>query len=291
MKIFPTRFRREQPTATPAGGRYKLKSMLGRGSAARVFRAHDSVFGRDVAIKVYDLSAAGDLVLQERELRLLASLNHPGIVGLLDAGVDTSEGDRPRAFLVMELASGDDLRNALASAAPTADQVATLGRDLADALRYIHERGIVHRDISPANVLLTQYGEGGEWHAKFGDFGIALQAVDPPVAYSATSGTAAYVSPEQVRGSAASAASDIYSLGLVLLQCFTRALAFPGVPEGEDDARLTIDPDIPAELPFQWKALLAAMTSLAPADRPDAQETLDALHRIQEHRVGRHQLQ
>lgn len=290
MKILPTLFRRK-PAGTPPAGRYKLLSMIGRGSAARVFRAHDNVFARDVAIKIFDLSAAGDLVLQERELRLLASLNHPGIVGLLDAGVDTSEPERPRAFLVMELASGDDLRNALASAPPTADQVATLGRDLADALRYIHERGIVHRDISPANVLLTQYGESGEWHAKFGDFGIALQAADPPLGYGATSGTAAYVSPEQVRGFDIGTPSDIYSLGLVLLQCFTRTLAFPGVPEGEEDARMQHDPEIPPELPSEWRALLAAMTAKDQADRPDAVDVLTALHRIQEHRIGRHQLQ
>ena len=245
---------KKQKSAGPPIGRYKLQSMIGRGSAARVFRAHDSVFARDVAIKVFDLSAAGDLVLQERELRLLASLNHPGIVGLLDAGVDTSEPDQPRAFLVMELASGDDLRNALASAPPTADQVATLGRDLADALRYIHERGIVHRDISPANVLLTQYGEGGEWHAKFGDFGIALQSTDPPIANDPTSGTAAYVSPEQVRGFGVGPPSDIYSLGLVLLQCFTRALAFPPLAEGAEDTRLSSDPVIPPELPTDWQA-------------------------------------
>jgi eukaryotic-like serine/threonine-protein kinase len=291
MKILPSLFRREKPAEKASAGRYKLQSMIGRGSAARVFRAHDNVFGRDVAIKVFDLSAAGDLVLQERELRLLASLNHPGIVGLLDAGVDTSEADRPRAFLVMELASGDDLRNALTSAAPTADQVATLGRDLADALRYIHEKGIVHRDISPANVLLTQYGESGEWHAKFGDFGIALQSTDPPVASGATSGTAAYVSPEQAGGDEIGPPSDIYSLGLVLLQCFTRALAFPPLPEGEEDARLSNDPVIPPELPFEWHALLAAMTSHDADLRPDAQQVLDALHRIQEHRIGRHQLQ
>lgn len=289
MKILPSIFRREQPIGTAHGGRYKLLSMIGRGSAARVFRAHDDVFDRDVAIKVFDLSAAGDLVLQERELRLLASLNHPGIVGLLDAGVDASETDRPRAFLVMELASGDDLRNALRSAAPTADQVATLGRDLADALRYIHGKGIVHRDISPANVLLTQYGESGEWHAKFGDFGIALQSTDVPDTGHATSGTAAYVSPEQVRGSGIGPASDIYSLGLVLLQCFTRTLAFPAMPEGED-ARLRADPAIPQELPYEWQALLAAMTLREPDARPVAQDVLDALHRIQEHRIGRHQL-
>ncbi len=290
MKIFPIRLRRK-PAGIPPAGRYKLQSMIGRGSAARVFRAHDTVFGRDVAIKIFDLSTEGDLVLQERELRLLASLNHPGIVGLLDAGVDTSESDRPRAFLVLELASGDDLRNALASAPPTADQIATLGRDLADALRYIHERGIVHRDISPANVLLTQYGETGEWHAKFGDFGIALQAADPPPAYGATSGTAAYVSPEQVRGVDIGPPSDIYSLGLVLLQCFTRTLAFPGVPKGEEDARMSHDPEIPSGIPSEWRALLAAMTSHDQADRPDAAEVLAALHRIQEHRTGRHQLQ
>jgi serine/threonine protein kinase len=269
MKILPTRFRRGRNPDDVPKGRYKLRSMIGRGSAARVFRAYDNVFRREVAIKIYDLSSAGDLVVQERELRLLASLNHPGIVGLLDAGVDTSESDRPRAFLVME--------------------VATLGRDLADALRYIHDRGIVHRDISPANVLLTQYGDGGDWHAKFGDFGIAVQATDAPVANDPTSGTAAYVSPEQVKGSAAGPASDIYSLGLVLLQCFTRTLAFPGVPEGQEDARISNDPAIPAELPFEWNALLAAMTSRDPVDRPGAQAVFDALHRIQEHRTGRHQ--
>ena len=132
MKIFPLRFRpRVAAAADRPLGRYKLTSVIGRGSAATVYRARDGVFGRFVAIKVFDLEPAGrDLVLQEKELRLLASLNHPGIVGLLDAGVDASETGRPRAFLVMELASGDNLRNALASA-PASWLMASLDRCMA----------------------------------------------------------------------------------------------------------------------------------------------------------------
>lgn len=244
-----------------------------------------------MAIKVFDLAPlGGDLVIQEKELRLLASLNHPGIVSLLDAGVDTSEPGNPRAFLVMELASGASLRDALATAAPTAEQVAILGRDLADALQYIHQRGIVHRDISPANILLTEYREGGGWHAKFGDFGIALQSDEVGAIEGDTSGTAAYVSPEQVRGSGIGPASDIYSLGLVVLECFTRRLAFPPVDGTSADLRLTVNPVVPSELPFEWQSLLIAMTSRAPVARPDAQQVSDAMGRIMEQRTGRHQL-
>jgi serine/threonine protein kinase len=277
--------------ATQPLGRYRLKSVIGRGSAATVYRAHDVSFGRDVAIKVFDLAPrGGDLVVQEKELRLLASLNHPGIVSLLDAGVDTSESGNPRAFLVMELATGASLRDALATAPPTPEQVAILGRDLADALRYIHHREIVHRDISPANILLTQYREGGGWHAKFGDFGIALQSEEVGAIEGDTSGTAAYVSPEQLRGSGIGPPSDIYSLGLVILQCFTRRLAFPPVDGGGPDLRLSANPVIPSELPFEWQALLMAMTSRDAADRPDAQEVYDAMSRIRENRPGRHQV-
>ncbi|MEO5919774.1 MAG: serine/threonine-protein kinase [Pseudolysinimonas sp.] len=295
MNILPRRFRRGVPIISGARplGRYKLKSVIGRGSAATVYRAHDGVFGRFVAIKVFDLEASGnDMVLQEKELRLLASLNHPGIVGLLDAGVDTSELGRPRAFLVMELASGDNLRNALASAPPTAEQIVVLGRDLADALRYLHGQEIVHRDISPANVLLTQYGAGGGWRAKFGDFGISLQSGDLPGGYgSATSGTAAYVSPEQLLGSGVGTPSDIYSLGLVLLECFTRRLAFPVATPETENVRLSTDPELPPGLPFEWRALIAAMTSRDQLERPNAQEVFDALCRIHEGRTGRHQLE
>ncbi len=141
---------------------------------------------------------------------------------------------------------------------------------MAEALEYIHPHGVVHRDIKPSNILLVDYGTGSDRaRARLTDFGIALAAgVERLTADGVTTGTAAYLSPEQARGADVGPASDVYSLGLVLLQCFTRRREFPGSLVESAIARLSRDPVVPEPLPEHWKHLLRAMTAQDPTERP-----------------------
>lgn len=273
-------------------GRYRLQKLIGRGGAGSVYRARDETLGRDVAVKVFEASATTeqDIRRQEDEVNLLASLSHPSLVTLLDAGVDRTDAAQPRVYFVMELITGADLKVQLEKASFAARQIAHIGFDLAEALQYIHHRGVVHRDIKPANVLLVDHNHGGaRFRAKLTDFGIALVgAVERRDADNVTTGTAAYLSPEQARGQTLGSASDIYSLGLVLLECFTRTVAFPGDPIPSALARLRNDPFIPAGIPSEWRALLAAMTARNPLDRPSIDDLVVALRQMVAAETGRH---
>ncbi|WP_281536027.1 GAF domain-containing serine/threonine-protein kinase [Cryobacterium breve] len=167
--------------------------------------------------------------------------------------------------------------------------IAQIGYDLAEGLDYIHGRGIVHRDIKPANILLAQYSSRFRARAKLTDFGIALSPASARLTEGgATSGTAAYLSPEQAQGDEVGPPSDIYSLGLVLLECFTRELAFPGQPVPAAVARLLRDPGIPASMSPAWRDLLSTMLARNPADRPEIGEVVLALRQAVITETGRH---
>ena len=253
-------------------GRYRLGEVIGRGGASVVLRAHDDLLGRDVAIKVFTARAADpqDLRVQESEARMLGSLNHHALVTLLDAGIDLADVDNPQVFLVLELVRDADLRRRLTGGPLAPVQVAYLGFDLAGALSYVHEHGIIHRDVKPANVLLVESGGDRPVRAKLADFGIALLRghVDSPEA--PTTGTAAYLSPEQVEGVPLTSASDVYSLGLVLIEGLTAKPVFPGSVIDSALARLDRDPGIPDSVPAQLADILRQMTARNAADRPDA---------------------
>ncbi|UBQ03653.1 protein kinase domain-containing protein [Curtobacterium sp. TXMA1] len=250
-------------------GRYRLEQEIGRGGMSVVYRATDEVLHRPVAVKLFHPGSV-DLARQEAELGVLAALEHHGLVGLLDAGVVDVVGSGPRRFLVMSLVVGQDLEARLEVGPLSAKHIAEIGYDMAEALEYIHPHGVVHRDIKPSNILLVDYGTGSERaRARLTDFGIALAAgVERLTADGVTTGTAAYLSPEQARGGDVGPASDVYSLGLVLLQCFTRRREFPGSLVESAIARLSRDPVVPEPLPEHWKHLLRAMTAQDPADRP-----------------------
>ena len=273
-------------------GRYRLQELIGQGGAGSVYRARDETLGRDVAVKVFEASAATekDIRRQEDEVNLLASLSHHSVVTLLDAGVDRTDAARPRVYFVMELVSGADLKVQLEEGALTARQIAHIAYDLAEGLQYIHHRGVVHRDVKPANILLVDYSQGGgRYRAKLTDFGIALVgATESRETATVTMGTAAYLSPEQARGQMLGSASDIYSLGLVLLECFTRTVAFPGDPIPSALARLQSDPIIPPGIAPEWRALLAAMTARDPEDRPSIHDLVVALRQMVTAETGRH---
>lgn len=248
-----------------------------------VHRARDEFLGRDVAVKLIEppVVDAEALRRDEDEVKVLARLNHHGLVTLFDAGSDLSDAQRPRIYLVMELIDGPDLRDRLGQGSLSSADVAQIGYDLAMALGYVHDHGVVHRDVKPANIMMFDYGhDAARVRAKLTDFGIAMLMEAPLGGDGSFIGTAAYVSPEQAKGEPLGPASDIYSLGLVLLECLTGMRSFPGDPLPSALARLLRAPDIPADLDPQWLRLLAAMTATDPAARPTAREAATALAEI-----------
>jgi serine/threonine protein kinase len=264
-------------------GRYRLEEVAGRGGMATVYRAVDELLGRPVAAKILSSSSADadEVRRQQGEVRLLASLSHPGLVTLFDAGAaDTPDG--PRAFLVMELVRGVTLRARLAEGPMTFREVAGTAADLADSLHYIHRRDVVHRDIKPGNILLVDPAEDDTGvRTKLADFGIArIMDGTHVTAAGAIIGTVSYLSPEQAMGEPVGPPADIYALGLVLLECLTGQKAFPGGATESIMARVLRDPDIPASFSPEWSALLRAMTARKPEDRPSAREVSDALRRL-----------
>ncbi|RUQ97543.1 serine/threonine protein kinase [Labedella endophytica] len=254
------------------GGRYRLDGLIGRGGMANVYRATDEVLDRGVAVKLFGEASDGDKHASRAamEVRLLAALNHPSLVTLYDARVVADQD----AFLVMELVDGPTLRDRIAGGPIGRVDVAAMAGDLAEALHAVHEAGMVHRDVKPSNVLLApSISPTREFRAKLADFGIAHLVDSARLTTPGTiMGTAAYLSPEQTRGVAPAPAGDVYSLGLVLLESFTRERAFPGNMAESLVARVQRDPTIPGDIGYAWKSLLTAMTSRTPEDRPTALE-------------------
>ena len=251
--------------------RYRLDALIGRGGMASVYRGVDLALGRPVAVKVFAEAAEGidDSERRRSETALLASLTHRALVRLYDASRDPATG---REFLVMELVDGRDLRDALKLGPLGPADAAGILADLAEALHVIHDRGIVHRDVKPANVLLEPaHLPTRTWNAKLADFGIARLIDDARLTRTGLLvGTPGYLSPEQVTGTAPGPAADIYSLGLLVLEARTGETAFPGPAVEAASARLVRDPDIPASLGADWVSILRAMTTREPGERPSA---------------------
>ncbi|MFB9314002.1 serine/threonine-protein kinase [Nocardioides plantarum] len=261
-------------TETPlrVGGRYDLAEVLGRGGMADVRRARDSVLGREVAIKLLRTTDELDRSRFDSEARLLALLSHENIVTVLDAGVDDG-----RAWLALELIDGDTLADRYRLGPLDATSLAALGAQVAAALQHAHRHGIVHRDVKPSNVLVD-----GTDRARLTDFGIA-RLVDDRSALTMTGhavGTAAYIAPEQVSGEPVTTASDVYALGLLLLEGLTGRREYPGPPVEAALARLQRSPLVPVSLPTGWPSLIAAMTARRPEDRPTADAVAQRLQAL-----------
>lgn len=262
------------------GGRYRLGDVIGRGGMSSVYCARDENLGRDVALKLFAPQApdAEELKRQEAEIQLLATLNHPGLVTLFDAGIDTRLPDEPRPFLTMELVEGQDLRARIRHSTVPLDELAVIGAGIADALAYVHGLGIIHRDIKPGNILLVQIRPGEPLRPKLTDFGIARIVDSTRLTATGTMvGTAAYLSPEQAMGQPLSSATDIYSLGLVLLECIKGIVEYPGSAVESAVARLHRAPEIPDDVPAEWADLIRSMTALEPLERPAAADIEVAL--------------
>jgi len=204
------------PVGTVLARRYEIRAPLGSGGMGEVFEAVDLQLDRTVAVKILRPELAADRRLVgrfRREARTAARLAHPGIVGVFDVG---EQGDR--VFIVMEFVPGATFTE-LARLAPLPPaSVARMGAAIAEALAHAHDRGVVHRDVSPGNLMLTADGE-----AKLLDLGIARAAQGSAGGGASTSvhGTPAYVAPEQARGGATDQRADLYSLGVVMTELLT----------------------------------------------------------------------
>jgi len=253
--------------------RFEIVSLVGRGGMASVYQARDTMLDRLVAIKIFAVDTSEDRARLGSEVRLLSGLNHPNLVTVHDAHLALGPDDGP-SFLVMEFVGGTTLREAISTSVISGDLIVAVASGIGEALHVVHEAGIVHRDVKPANILIeTDVPTASSVRAKLADFGIAHSLGSTRLTAPHTVlGTAGYLSPEQATGATVTSASDIYSLGLVLLECFTGQMEYPGTAAESLSARIARDPELPPSLPVGWSALLGSMLARDPADRPSALE-------------------
>jgi serine/threonine-protein kinase len=215
-------------------GRYELGELIGRGGMADVFRGVDTRLGRTVAVKLLRPDLARDPQFQarfKREAQAVAALNHPSIVAVFDTGDHAVPGDHDDSvrvpYIVMEFVSGKTIRDLIRAKDVSIDQAIDFTLGVLSALDYSHKAGIVHRDIKPANVMFCPDSNS----VKVMDFGIARAIADSSATMTQTQavvGTAQYLSPEQARGEAVDARSDLYSAGCLLYEMLTGRPPFIG---------------------------------------------------------------
>jgi serine/threonine-protein kinase len=233
------------------GGRYQVGELLGYGGMAEVHRGRDLRLGRDVAIKMLRTDLARDATFQmrfRREAQNAASLNHPAIVAVYDTGEETGPTGETLPFIVMEFVNGRTLKEVLAAEGRLQPRRAMeITADMCAALEFSHRHGIIHRDIKPGNVMLTANGA-----VKVMDFGIARALASGATTMTQTSaviGTAQYLSPEQARGEAVDARSDVYAAGCVLFELLCGHPPFVGdSPVSVAYQHVREDPPTPSDI-------------------------------------------
>jgi beta-lactam-binding protein with PASTA domain/predicted Ser/Thr protein kinase len=263
--------------------RYEVLKKLGSGGMADVYLAKDRVLGRQVALKVLSAQFTGDHEFIERfrrEASAAASLNHPNVVQVYDKG--EAEGTY---YIAMEYLEGRSLKDIIVKYAPLSpDLVVSVSRQIVEALRYVHRRDIIHRDIKPQNIIIDNEGR-----VKVTDFGIARAGGRASLTEVGTSvGTAHYLSPEQAQGQPVEAASDLYSLGVVMYEMATGRLPF----DAENSLGIAMqhvhDSPVPPRslvpsIPENLEAVILRAMGKQPTGRyPTAQAMLDDIWRVQE---------
>jgi tRNA A-37 threonylcarbamoyl transferase component Bud32 len=258
-------------------GKYRILKKLGQGAMGEVFRAHDAVLGRDVAIKILSEKLLGDDMARQRfqrEARSAAQLNHPNIITVHDFGEEQG-----MAYMAMELLEGTDLRDLIEQhrVGGLEDRLVIMEQIL-EGLAFAHSRGVFHRDLNPGNIHVLPNGQ-----VKIMDFGLARREQDA-AATGVVMGTPYYMAPEQVEGERATAHSDIFSLGALFYELLTGRRPFTGqtiaavifaVVHRDPEPLTAVAPELPAGIePFVMRAL-----AKKPGDRyADAGEMLEALH-------------
>jgi beta-lactam-binding protein with PASTA domain/predicted Ser/Thr protein kinase len=253
------------------GGRYQVGELLGYGGMAEVHRGRDLRLGRDVAIKMLRTDLARDPTFQERfrrEAQNSAALNHPAIVAVYDTGEEISAAGEKLPFIVMEFVNGQTLKEVLAQEQRMQPRRALeIIADICAALEFSHRHGIIHRDIKPGNVMITQSGQ-----VKVMDFGIARALASGATTMTQTSaviGTAQYLSPEQARGEAVDARSDVYAAGCVLFELVVGHPPFVGdSPVSVAYQHVREDPKTPSSINHEVPPDLDAIVLKALAKNP-----------------------
>ncbi len=248
---------------------YRVEALLGRGGMGVVYRAHDLALDRPVALKILSPELAAEVRFRERfltESRLAASIDHPNIVPVYDAGEVAGE-----LFIAMRYVEGRDLGQVLREDPPAPERAIAICSQVADALDAAHERGLVHRDVKPSNVLLDSHE-----HAYLADFGLTRRLADRDrlAAEARSLGTIDYAAPEQIRGEEVDRRADIYSLGCLLYECLTGGPPFQRV---SDAAVLFAHLEEESPCPPGLEEVMPKALAKAPDDRyQSGRELVDA---------------
>jgi eukaryotic-like serine/threonine-protein kinase len=269
-------------------GRYRIVRKLGSGGMANVYLAEDEDLGRRVAIKILNERYANDDLFIERfrrEAKSAAGLSHPNIVSIYDRG--EAEGTY---YIAMEVIEGRSLKELiLTRGALPVDTAIGYAKQLLEALRFAHRHGIIHRDIKPHNVLVSadQHVKANEPRLKVTDFGIARHGASQMTEAGSIMGTAQYLSPEQARGAPVTAASDLYSAGVVLYEMLTGKVPFAGDSAIEIAMKHVNELPRPpsrlrSEIPPELDQILLRALAKEPEDRyQTAEEFIEDLERVE----------
>jgi beta-lactam-binding protein with PASTA domain/tRNA A-37 threonylcarbamoyl transferase component Bud32 len=269
-------------------GRYRVLRKLGSGGMANVYLAEDEELGRRVAVKILnDRYANDDLFIERfrREAKSAAGLSHPNIVSIYDRG--EAEGTY---YIAMEVIEGRSLKELIMTReALPIDTAIGYAKQLLEALRFAHRHGIIHRDIKPHNVLVSadQHAKANEPRLKVTDFGIARHGASQMTEAGSIMGTAQYLSPEQARGAPVTAASDLYSAGVVLYEMLTGKVPFTG--DSAIEIAMKHVNDLPAppsalrpEIPTELDQIVLRALAKDPGERyQSAEEFIEDLERVE----------